>query len=546
LVPLALDQAFGTPYSAGLGMTAWPIAKNPPAGKMHVIGQGFQFHRRFVIVNGSSVQPGVDYAVRHGLAFCRPGTSPTGEPLWSWWNQDTPNYFPQRHRLPEFSTLSMASVQQYETGKFNYIAEKLATGSAGAPPLTSTALGWAHPYGQAYGGVTGGGGIVLYEGVPTAWAAARNGYRYLEILHRMQMDRQRNVVLDSDGSAATLDEWVQIGPGGPYFPGNIYMTVLPGYDPFGWQTAPTYQSTFVQNAGLAPDYQYELLLYDPYDLQHLIRATRAAKALAWLGNDPLAKDDLLNQAALVELSYNMAANDPYGQTVPTGMLADHQFVSTYSGIGFEFSRAEGWGVDTMSAAFAVAPVAWREARRDWFDDLVDVVATGQAQCSGFITAEESPKILYGKYRSRQTYSHAIVENGLWGVWRSAYVGTGSMREQLLEDVLRKTLYALVDPKYWDPVKQAPYQQAAVGPLNVAQPLYCTALPTDGLSLGDWDTYQCWSSFAYGFELTLDPVFLIYASWLIGDVDLGSELAAQGISNIGNMAALHALAQSLGL
>ncbi len=546
LVPTVQDQALGNPYDAGLGLTAWPLAENPADGKCHAIGQGFQLHRRFAITGASALSSAIDFTKRFGQGFCQPGFSTGGASLWSWWNPATSNYFPQRHRLPTFDHLGKQTVLAEIESEFQYLTSKLALGEAGAPPLTSSALGWAHPYGQAYGGVTGGIGIYLYEGVPTAWAAARNGYRHLETLHRMQMDRTRNLVVDADGTFAMLDEWLLDGQAGPFFPGNFYMVALPGHDPFGWQTAPTHQETFAQDNGLVPDYASQLLIYDSYDMQHLIRATRAAKALAWLGNDALAKDDLLGQAALVEISYNMAYNNSYGQTVPTGMRADREFADQHPGIGMEFSRAEGWGIDLMSAVFALGDPAYRADHRAWFDDLVDLVQLGQAQCSGFLTAEQSSKILGGKYRARQAYSHAIVENGLYGALKSAYEGTGSTRESILEDVLRRAFYGFVDAKYWDPVRQAPYQQAAVAPLDLSAPLFCSSIPIDGVTSDDWDSYQCWSSFAYGFEMTFDPVFLIYASWLIGDIDLGAALQAGGTNNVQNRAALLALSQTLGL
>ena len=40
LVPTVQDQALGTPYDAGYGLTAWPLAKNPAGEKSHAIGQG--------------------------------------------------------------------------------------------------------------------------------------------------------------------------------------------------------------------------------------------------------------------------------------------------------------------------------------------------------------------------------------------------------------------------------------------------------------------------------------------------------------------------
>ena len=546
LIPMVKDQALGTSYGIGFGLTAWPLAKNPSDGTCHVFGQGFQFHRRFAIATESNLVEALEFTQRYGQGFCQPGFAQGGSPLWSWWNPATSNYFPQRHALPNFESVGREAVLAEIENDFQHITSRLATGESGAPPLTSTALGWAHPYGQDYGGVSGGLGIHIYEGVPTAWAAARNGYRHLETLHRMQMDRTRNVIFDADGTFARLDEWLQEGTSGPYFPGNFYMVALPGHDPFDWADAPTHQEQAAESLGLVPDYANDLLAYESYDMQHLIRATRAAKALAWLGNDPVAKDDLRGQAALVEMSYNLAYSSPFGHAVPTGMRADRDFVEEHPGIGMEFSRGEGWAIDTMAAAFALGEPAYREPLRQWFRDLVDTVQLGQAQCSGFLTAELSSKTLDGNYRTRQAFSHAIVENGLYGVLKSTLAGTGTAHEAILEDVLKRALYALVDAKYWDPVQLAPYQQVAVAPLDYSAPLFCDVLPPDGVSENYFDFYQCWSSFAYGFEMTLDPIFLGYASLLVGDSDLGSALEADGTSNVQNRAALLALVQLLDL
>ena len=41
-------------------------------------------------------------------------------------------------------------------------------------------------WGVAYGGMTGGLGIVIADGVETAYATSADGYRHAQLVHRMQ------------------------------------------------------------------------------------------------------------------------------------------------------------------------------------------------------------------------------------------------------------------------------------------------------------------------------------------------------------------------
>ena len=43
----------------------------------------------------------------------------------------------------------------------------MASGSAGNYPLKSAALGWAQPWGVAYGGMSGGDEINIFDGLRT-------------------------------------------------------------------------------------------------------------------------------------------------------------------------------------------------------------------------------------------------------------------------------------------------------------------------------------------------------------------------------------------
>jgi hypothetical protein len=532
-------------YPSGFFWQAHPLFDKALGDKLHVIAPQGQFHRRFVLVPPGTADQTL-HAEQHGaafgLAFCQPGVNSAGDRFWSWWNPATATYQTQASALPGFLDLGKSGVRSKLSADYAYLAEKLRTGTSGAPPLTSGVIGWMHPYGQAYGGISGGIDIHFFEGVPTAWASSRDGYRRSQIIHRMQSDRQSAVAFDADGQPVTLEEMLVPGPQGPIFPHKMYLTPLSGSDPFGHKAAPTTQANWVAAQGLAPAYEAELLSFEPIDMQHLVRYTRMAKALAWLGNDSLAKDDLCMQAAIVRLSYNPYANEPGGFTVPTNLKADIDFVAQHPGIGLDFNRGEGWMLDTMCSAYAIAPPAWRQRDRPWFRNVTRVVFEGQASCSGFIQANVNLKVLDGKYRTRQNYEEAIIQNGLWGMLQTVYAGTGEVEEALLTHTLVSNVKGMVSPAAWDEAKQAPLQQMAVGPLDLNQPLFCGPLPADGFAQGDWDTYQCWNSFAYAFRLSFDPLFLIHPALMLGTIEVKDALEASGLSNIENRAALLGLLQ----
>lgn len=527
-------------YPTGFFWQAHPLFNPAPGSGLHVIAPQGQFHRRFVLVppvGAIKTQEALEHGQKFGLAFCQPGLNSNGERLWSWWNPLTANYLTHNSALPGFGFLGKAGVRAKLSGDYAYIADKLKNGTAGAPPLTSGAVGWMHPYGQEYGGISGGIDIHMIEGVPTAWAASRHGYLRGELIHRMQSDRQGDVAFDADGTPTTLQEKLTNGPEGPYFPGKIYLTSLSSSDPFGQKAAPTTQADWVASQGLKPSYEAQYLLFEPIDMQHLIRYTRMAKALAWLGNDTLAKHDLQMQAELVHMSYHQYPNEASGFTTPTNLLFDQQFVQQHKGIGLDFNRGEGWMLDTMAANYALAAPAWRNQALPWFRQIARLVFDGQAVCSGFLQANVNLKVLDGKYRTRQNYEEAIVQNGLWGALATTLAGTGLVEEQMLKTVLVSNIKGMISSLAWDEVKQAPIQQMAVGPLDLNQPVFCTSLPSDGFAPGDWDTYQCWNSYVYGFRLSYDPSFLLAPALMVGSLNLKLELENDGLDNIENRAAL---------
>src|SRR5262249_50841823 len=136
-------------------------------GKLHVMPQMSQFHRRLVICKVGYEQRADSYLREQGLAFCREGEARLGERNWSWWNETTGRYFPQRHRLPSLKQVDDAALRANDTAQLGLRAEQVQTGQAGPWPAESWGLGWAHPWGIENGAMVGGLEIYPWEGVRT-------------------------------------------------------------------------------------------------------------------------------------------------------------------------------------------------------------------------------------------------------------------------------------------------------------------------------------------------------------------------------------------
>jgi len=532
----------------GLELVRYDVVRPIVGGTKHVMPAQGQFHRRLAIAPAGRDADAQRLLERRGVGFARRGADPVdGRPHWSWWNAETARYFPQRHFLPALDHVGAGAIRSILRKEYRALRKDVGGGDfTGVYPLVVGQLGWARPYGVAYGGMTGGNEIHVFQGLRTVEAASNDGYRQLELVHRMHCDRQRNVLYDRGGQPTQLQEWLREGPQGKYFPGFFYMTAgQMTADPFGYHHAETAQVQLVRQLGLEPAYQSQLLAFEPIDLQHLIRNTRNAKALVWLGNDPLAKDDLWMQAELVRLSYHPYANGKHGQVQSTGMAHDIAHVLAHPGKGFTFGRGEGWGIDTLNAVYAFAGEGWRRGVRSWYDTLVELVVDGQAACTGFLQSNVSHKMLDGQFRARQAIEQAILENALRGALETVYRGADPTYAAMLEDVLRASYASWLSPLAWSAHHDGAWAVSAVGPLQLAAPLYCAVLPPGGHS-GGVDTYQNPSSMAYGFELTGDVEFLVRAAKMVGGGggDLLAVLEQDGLENLVNRAALLALAQAI--
>jgi hypothetical protein len=538
------DPWLDLPYVEGAARV-FPIVKPISTGQMHVMPAMSQFQRRLVVVKDGLEARALACLREEGLGFCRAGPSPSGGELWSWWNPDTARYFPQRHRLPSLDHVGLGWLRGADAADLGVRSAQVLSGSTGPWPAQSPGLGWAHPWGITAGGMVSGLEIDLYEGVTTACAASNAGYRLAQLVHRMLSDRQPNVLFDADGRPTRMEEWVAHSPQGDVLP--IWWfggPLLWAADPFGITTSPSFQRDAVAAQGRRPDWEQALLDYERIDAEHLIRYTRMAKVLAWLGNDALGKDDLRAQAEGVRLGYNMYRQDHYPQgIISTGMYADRLYVDWRPGWGFSYGRAEGWGLDTMCASYSLGEPGWRALVRPWFDLVIDLLRDGQMDCTGIIQASYLGNVFNGQYRCRQSIEAAIVENAVVGMRESVFRGESAVKVTETNGVLERTLHAMISPLVWDSTDHGPWSMIADGPADTGLAPYCTYWPPDG-NYNTADHYQVWSSYAYAYEITHDARFLDKAAEAMGGTDLQAMCQAMGANEIQNRAALLALVQTL--
>jgi hypothetical protein len=359
----------------------------------------------------------------------------------------------------------------------------------------------------------------------------------------MSTERHPVALFDGDGDAFTMEDWMVDGPEGPYVPVYIWMyPVLFLGDPFGFSDSPTFQRDAVEAMGKKPVYEDTLLNFQNIDRAHLIRYTRSPKSLAWLGNDALAKDDLMMQGELARVSYTKLPQGPTGQYIYTGLLNDRIQVDANPNSGFAIHRGEGWGTDAVIAAYCIAPKAWRQKVRPWFYDLLELLEDGISDCTGIIQGDPNLDTFHGDYRSRQSISAAIMENAFWSVMNSAFGEYDPDARERMAHVLTRDLYGMISDLVWNEEYNAPWFYVAVGPYDLTLPEFCGDYPPDGFLYTD--AYQTWCSFAYGYRLTGDPAFLDKATLMLGQPLSTPAIGGEEFGFIENRSAMLSLVQEL--
>ena len=262
--------------------------------------------------------------------------------------------------------------------------------------------------------------------------------------------------------------------------------------------------------------------------------------LAWLGNDPLAKDELLAASEVFHMSYHEYPTSVNGAVIVSGYLDDKKFVNQNPGIGFWFGRTESWGLDASLAAYSLGTVSWRAAKQPWFEQIADTIVAGQSSCNGIIQANVNNKWVGGEYRARQSIEQAITENMLYGLVNSVFKDVDTGRTAALDFVLSKSTQAMIGPMCWSTGSNGgigPHSAIAVSPISISAQPFCGSLPSGGAGNGI-DKYQMWSSFAYGLEKSGNSAFLTKASELAGGSGtLWGKMKVMGFNNLENRLAL---------
>lgn len=522
-VPAAwrVRHAFDDPYVGEEwvqgGWRYHPIVARLPGDALHLMPSQARMLRRLALYLPEE-EPAARAALScGGLAFCRRGTLPDGRELWSWWNPRTARWFGEAVPMPALEYLGIDGLLAGIRQDLADVRAALAAGTPGPWPIVSGALGWAHPWGIEIGYMHGGTEIHLTDGVRTAATASVEGYRLWQIRQRMVASRHPIALYDGNGRPTHLEEWLVDGPHGPYNPTWLFLTPLLFLgDPWGITTSPSFQRDAVRSQGRQPSYEPALQAFEPIDVPHLVRATAAPKVLAWLGNDPLAKDELHLTAELLRMTYAPYPNDGWGYVAPTTMLSDELFVASHPHQGFDVNRYEGWLFDTIAAAYALADDSFRGRFRPWIEQFVAIVRDGQDACTGVIGTAPNWEQLGGRYRLRQSISEAILENGLAGLRSHALGHASPEHSAAIDEILAHSAEAAILPAYWNAASRRAWFWAATGPYDTDLPGYCGDVPDEAKIYTD--NYQVWSTLARGFRLTADPTFLHRAEEMAeGDV-----------------------------
>ncbi|MFT5052899.1 MAG: hypothetical protein ACI8QZ_004337 [Chlamydiales bacterium] len=539
----AFDTPFGGPGRDQAPHRVYPLVRAQGNGNMHMMPRQSRMVRRLVVAPAERQGRAREVVEERHQAFCVAGTTPTGADNFSWWNPLTARYYPQNHRLPSLDHVGLAAIRQQHRDDLGQIMAQVASGSAGLYPLTEPMLGWAHPWGVAYGGMTGGDEIWLYDGIETAAASSNAGYRRAQLVSRLYIDREPIALFNKDGQPTRDIDWLRPeGINGPYMP--MYFTLtpkLPDNDPFGFNDAPVFQTQAVLQTGRRPGYADRLTAFKPVDFQHFVRYTRNLKTLTWLGNDSLSKLELQLDAELFRLGFHMYPNSNYNHIQNSGLLARTLFVDAYPNQGIGFGRGESWALDAAMAAYATGSTEFRERYYPWFEIVADLVENGQSDCSGIIQAWQSTNYLGSQYRLRQSYETAITENMLRSLTETVFRSEDDERAERVEQIMVRSARGNTRAPYWSPTEHAPWNFMAVGPFDNEAPLYCGDVP-EGAHSPNFDRNQYWSSLAYAFEISGDELFVFRAAEMAGGGDLYNHVISGGLGNLGNMAALIALMQ----
>jgi len=463
--------------------TIFPLVKALGNGELHLFPHRTSFVRpALAIVQTGAEAQARQLLRRHGLAFAQPGTNSLGHQLYGWTNIETGRFGSLRARMPKLDHMGKSALRSHWVSEHQNSRDHVQNGDTNGWFYLQPTMGAFHPVQASYGGVTGGGWIDFDgPGYDVVFASSRAGYLYYELFHRGMVARHSAVHLDADGDATSVEDWLVNGSLPFPFFGTVPSNV--SQDPFGdkaydkcingcgggascIQGCRTAHPTgclrdHANGSGQAPWYAGALNNYSAIDYQHYVRITRQAKFLAWAGNDPLAKDALVELAEIGQLSYHQY------QGHAAGLRGLYNSGMSAPGQGSAIGRGQGWIVDAMVSAYSVASPAWRQLKRPWFEMFADAVAATQNASCQYSNNPNNPSAVGGPLSAKRSNDHllvkllnppapwtsgfadgelmasqtweemVVVDVGVMGTLRAVFEGFDANRTQLLRTVIER-------------------------------------------------------------------------------------------------------------
>ena len=416
-------------------------------------------------------------------------------------------YLAQSFALPDLGHVSIDLGPQRDDD-FTRLRDLMATFS-GATPVSAL---WPAA-GVLYGGMTGGFDIDQIPAVPLALSGQRAGLESLYVEQLRYGARQPGCIYDGEGRPIELEAYRNADGTIPWSHFNNRFLGNPPKDaPFGFHlTGP--------GNGFAA---YDPLVFEPIDVQHYVRRTKANKALVWLANDPLARQYLLMDAELARMSIYEGPGSSF-------------VVPATPGLGTTLGRSDAWAADAIATAYAVSDDAYRDRTRAWLQRFADILRAAQMP-NGLFSAERFGKIAkdppYGDGTTAQFWVHRSEEQVfLLFALRAVHATVGID----CADMIRRAGLGLWEFA-WKEGTQGPLSRYPAGPIG--GPRYATRsdIPPGLTDTVGADTYQVATSFGIVHEAgqqMLLPVLAHTRTSVLRDA-LGV-FESWGLSNIQNRA-----------